>query len=102
MSFTYSKHLLRAVAIVGVFSSPAFADNKSECANAYPGDDFAQCACVCDKVLQDTINRSPECQPCIGAARIARDACVVQCFKKYPDISEEGKKLLHIINADME
>jgi len=54
------------------------ASAKEDCSNKYRDDKYAQCVCACQNKFEDDVIRCPTA-PCIGAANIARTACISKC-----------------------
>lgn len=51
---------------------------KTNCKNKYPIDPYAQCVCESQNAFIDSIVKCPT-SPCIGAASLARTACIPKC-----------------------
>jgi hypothetical protein len=53
---------------------------KKDCNSEYPADKYSQCVCECQNRFIDEIKKCPT-EPCIGAASLARTACIAGCSR---------------------
>ena len=88
--------------IVLLASNAMLVHGEEDCRGKYPRDIYAQCVCGCQNAFEKEIKKCPT-EPCIGAAALARTACVAKC-SKFMDMGTDVslEKIELIMNANIE